>query len=168
MTESIWAKPKEGFMTLKEYNKLNTIAVEKQEEARKKDLKYNVENADELASRLKREQFKKYQKITQEPESAEASEVSNNYTTEDDINYQVLGKWESVDSSQPEKKPIDFELPKQNDVYYAVANVKPDEPPIKKFKEKIIVSLDADDVPSVFKKRKIGNRNIRKTNDDSI
>jgi WW domain-binding protein 4 len=168
----VWVKPKEGFMSLKEYNKLNALAVEKQEEARQKDRQYHVENADEIASKYKREQFKKYQKITQKPkdEGPEASGASSsppnkNYATEFD-HCQRIGKWESVES-EPEKEQVDLELPKQKHEYYAVATVQSDEPPIKKFKEKTITSLDTDSGPSVFKKRKFGNRNIRRTNDDS-
>jgi hypothetical protein len=168
----VWKKPKEGFMSLKEYNKLNSLAVEKQEEARQKDRQYHVENADELASKYKREQSKKYQKITQAPkETDETSETaagssSKNYATEFE-NCQRIGKWQTVESESPEREQVDLELPKQKHEFFAVATVQSDEPPVKKFKEKIITSLDSDEVPSVFKKRKIGNRNIRRTNDDS-
>ncbi|KAG5676750.1 hypothetical protein PVAND_006559 [Polypedilum vanderplanki] len=166
--ESTWEKPKEGFMSLKEYNRLNALAIEKQEEARQKDLKYHIENAEELASRYKREQFKKYQVITKEPKQPEEESASSskNYVTEFE-NCQKIGKWQTVES-EPEKKPIDLGLPKQTHEYYAIATVQSDEPPVKKFKEKTITSLDSDEIPSTFKKRKFGNKNIRRTNDDSI
>jgi hypothetical protein len=67
-----------------------------------------------------------------------------------------------------ESSHIDLQLPKQNDIYYAVASVNTEEPPVKKFKEKTITTIDSDEIPSSFKKRKIGNRNIRRTNDDSM
>lgn len=161
-------------MSLKEYNKLNAEALQKQEEARQKDLKYHAENADEIVSKFKREQFKKYQKITQEPKETEEETSAGpsskrNYATEFE-NCQKIGKWQSVEvEREEEEEHIDLELPKQKHEFYAVATVKTDEPPIKKFKEKTITSIDSDDVPSVFKKRKFGgNRNIRRTNDDSI
>lgn len=158
----MWEKPKDGFMSLKEYNKLNQTVISKQEEARQKDLKFHLENADEIASKYKREQFKKYQKITQEPMPEESSS-SVNYVNEFS---QPYGKWETVEA-EPERKHVDLELPKQqNEIYYAVSNVKPEEP-VRVFKEKTVHSLESDDIPSVFKKRKIGNRNIRKNNDES-
>ena len=161
----MWEKPKEGFMTLKEYNKLNEIAIKQQEEARQTDLKYNIENADEIAAKYKREQYKKYQTITQEPKKLTESSTSH-YADEYGTS---IGEWQVVEESEQTIKEVDLELPKQNDVYYAIANVKTDEPPIKKFKEKTVgsISIDSNEIPSVFKKRKIGNRNIRRTNDDS-
>ncbi|XP_070505517.1 WW domain-binding protein 4 [Chironomus tepperi] len=164
--ESVWEKPKEGFMTLKEYNKLNEIAIKQQEEARQTDLKYTIENADEIAAKYKREQYKKYQTITQEPKKLTESSSSSSQYADEFGNISSIGEWQIVEE-QPSRKAVDLELPKQNDVYYAVANVKTDEPPMKKFKEKTVGSIDSDEIPSVFKKRKIGNRNIRRTNDDS-
>jgi WW domain-binding protein 4 len=175
-TESIWEKPKEGYMTLKEYEKLNQLAIKQQEESVKKDQQYHVENAEELAARLKREQFKKYQKITQEKKSVkgqkaeEEEDPTASYKTSfDAYGAQPIGQWEAVEeqSAAVEAEEIDLELPKQSVAYYPVATVQTDEPPVKKFKEKTITSLDdASEVPSVFKKRKFGNRNIRRANDD--
>lgn len=163
-------------MTLKEYEKLNQLAIKQQEESVKKDQQYHVENAEELAARLKREQFKKYQKITREKKVVEKGqkgeeEPSASYkTTFDAYGAQPIGKWEAVEE-QPvvEAEEIDLELPKQSVAFYPVASVQSDEPPVKKFKEKTITTLDSGDtseVPSVFKKRKFGNRNIRRANDD--
>lgn len=158
-------------MTLKEYEKLNKIAIQQQEESQKKDLQYHVENADEIAAKYKREQLKKFQKITQEPKSKKMEEEEEPYrktftTVFEAYGAQPVGKWEAVEE-QPEQKAVDLELPKHHVEYYPVASIQLEEPPVKKFKEKTIVSLDSDDVPSTFKKRKIGNRNIRRTNDDS-
>lgn len=153
-------------MTLKEYNKLNETAIKQQEEARQTDLKYHIENADEIAAKYKREQYKKYQTITQEPKEKLTESSSRQYS--DEYGKCSIGEWQVVEEHHVERKAVDLELPKQNHVYCAVANVKTDEPPIKKFKEKTLVgSIDSNEIPSVFKKRKIGNRNIRRTNDDS-
>lgn len=162
-------------MTLKEYEKLNAIAMKQQEETMKKDQQYLVENAEELAARLKREQFKKYQKVTQKPQRKNNDEEreeppSKSYTSIDEAyGAQPVGKWEAVEQ-EPQQEPeyLDLELPKQNNVFYQpVATVSTDEPPVKKFKEKTITSIDStDDIPSTFKKRKFGNRNIRRTNND--
>lgn len=159
---SIWDKPKEGFMTLAEYEKLNEIAIRQQEEKQQQDMKHTIENAGEIASRYNREQLKKYQKITEEPKPTE--EPSTSYAGQ--YGGQPFGKWETVEVR--ERKPVDFELPKQNFAYVAVTAASVEEPPIKKFKEKTITKLeDVSDVSSVFKKRKFGNRNIRRGNDDS-
>ena len=160
--ESAWEKPKEGFMTLAEYEKLNEIAIKQQEEKQQQEMKHTIENAGEIASRYNREQLKKYKKITEEKKPAE--EPSTSYAGQ--YGGQPFGKWETVEVK--ETKPIDLELPKQNFTYVAVPTASVDEPPIKKFKEKTITKLEnVSDVPSVFKKRKFGNRNIRRGTDDS-
>lgn len=163
--ESTWKKPKEGFMSLKEYEKLNEIALQQQAEHQQREMKNSIENADEIASKMRREQLKKYKKITAEPKPE--TEASTSYAGQ--YGGQPYGKWETV-VEKPAPKPVDLELPKQNFTYIAVpaASRQSDEPPVKKFKEKTITSLEGvSDVPSVFKKRKFGTRNIRKTEDDS-
>jgi len=161
--ESVWEKPKEGFMTLDEYEKLNEIAIRQQEEKQEKEMRNTIENAGEIASRFNREQLKKYQKITEELKPAE--EPSTSYAGQ--YGGQPFGKWETVVEVK-ESKPIDLELPKQNIKYIAVPASSVDEPPVKKFKEKTITKLDdVSDVSSVFKKRKFGNKNIRRGTDDS-
>lgn len=161
--ESVWQKPKEGFMTLAEYEKLNEIAIKQQEEQQQKEMKNTIENAGEIASRFNREQLKKYQKITEERKPTE--EPTTSYAGQ--YGGQPFGKWETVDEVK-ESKPLDLELPKQNIKYIAVPVSSVDEPPVKKFREKTITKLDdVSDVPSVFKKRKFGNKNIRRGTDDS-
>lgn len=161
-------------MKLKEYERINELAIKQQEELIKKDQQYHVENAEELAAKFKREQFKKYQKITKEQTKKEkeggGGETSKKtpFTSIDEAwGAQPVGKWEAVEPVKDEEDEIDLELPRQNNSFLPVATVQSDEPPVKKFKEKTITSLDTDDMPSTFnKKRKIGNRNIRRVNDD--
>lgn len=163
-----WTKPKEGFMSLAEYDKLNEVALQQQEEQKQLEMKNSIDNADEIASRYNREQLKKYKKITEEPKTEAQEEASTSYATMYD-GISKMGKWESVES-KPERKPIDLELPKQDFTYVAVPAALIDEPPVKKFKEKTITNLGdaASNVPAVFKKRKFGGgaRNIRKGDDD--
>lgn len=164
--ESTWTKPKEGFMSLKEYEKLNEVAIQQQKEYQAQEMKETVENADEIASRYRREQMKKYQKITTEPKpdpEATTSTYADQYGV---YASEPLGKWETVEA-EPEA-PIDLELPRNDDeeTYIAITTTS-DEPPVKKFKEKVVTKLeDVSEVPSFFKKRKIGSRNIRRGNDD--
>lgn len=167
--ESVWKKPKEGFMSLEEYEKLNEVAIRQQEEHKKLEMKNSIENADEIASRYNREQLKKYQKITEEPKPVE--DASTSYAGQ--YGGQPYGKWETVEVRAP-SKPVDLELPKQKEFDYiaipiaSTSTSTTDEPKVRKFKEKMITKLDdVSDLPSTFKKRKIGNRNIRQVTDDS-
>ncbi|XP_058464221.1 WW domain-binding protein 4 isoform X2 [Malaya genurostris] len=57
--ESIWEAPKEGFMKKEEYLKITQLALQKQEEALKREVKFEIDNASEIAARLKREQIGK-------------------------------------------------------------------------------------------------------------
>lgn len=161
--ESVWSKPKEGFMSLAEYEKLNILAIKQQEEQQQQEMKHNIDNAGEIASKFKREQMKKYQKRTEEKQPKE--EASTSYAGQ--YGGQPYGKWETVVAKR-EAKPVDYELPKDEFNYVAVPASTIEEPPIKKFKEKTITKLeDVAEVPSFFKKRKIGNRSIRRGTDDS-
>lgn len=67
-----------------------------------------------------------------------------------------------------EEEYVDLQLPKQSyePIYVPAANVEI-EPPVKKFKEKTVKSVDGEE-PGFFKKRKIagGSRNVRKRLDD--
>lgn len=161
--ESVWKKPKEGFMSLAEYEKLNELAVQQQEEQKHQEMKRSIENADESASRYNREQLKKYKKITAEPKREE--EATTSYAGQ--YGGQPYGKWETIEA-KPERKPVDLELPKQEFHYIAIPAATSDEPPVKKFKEKTITKLeDVTEVSGFFKKRKIGVRSIRRGTDDS-
>lgn len=162
--ESAWDKPKEGFMTIKEYEKLNEIAIEQQEEQRLREMKDSVENADEIASKYNREQLKRFKKRTEEKKPEE--EPSTSYAGQ--YGGQPYGKWETVEAPR-ETAPVDYELPTQNFTYVAVTTAPSEEPPVKKFREKTITKLDDElsAIPSTFKKRKFGNRNIRKGTDDA-
>lgn len=160
--ESVWKKPKEGFLSLAEYEKLNEVAIKQQEDHQNQEMKHTIENANEIASKYNREQLKKYKKRTEEKKPEE--EPSTSYAGQ--YGGQPYGKWETV--RVWETKPVDLELPKQHIEYIAVTTASNDEPPIKKFKEKTITKLeDVADVPAVFKKRKFGNKNIRRGTDDS-
>lgn len=61
---------------------------------------------------------------------------------------------------------VDLELPTRYEAPVFVPS-EPEPAPMKKFKEKVITSIDTDE-PGFFKKRKIagGNRNTRKRLDD--
>lgn len=74
------------------------------------------------------------------------------------------------DSRAEELKPVDLELPEVNNYYVQVVSEMEPEPPVKKFREKVIASLGDDEeiaaVPTTFKKRKVPKGNARKRVDD--
>lgn len=49
--ETIWEKPKEGYMTLKEYNHINQVALRQQEIKHKEDSMFMRGNADEIVAK---------------------------------------------------------------------------------------------------------------------
>lgn len=73
-------------------------------------------------------------------------------------------------SRAEELQPVDLELPEVNNYYIQVVSEMEPEPPVKKFKEKVVASLGNDEeiaaVPSTFKKRKVPKGNARKRLDD--
>ncbi|XP_063699353.1 WW domain-binding protein 4 [Culicoides brevitarsis] len=184
--ESTWEEPKEGFMTYKEYQKLQEDIERKQREEEAKFSKDFVENADEIAAAYNREKLKSYRKITR-PESGSESdddakgnepgtskkkkkkkkdEVDEKFGWENpEEAARPVGQWQTVEAPKP-MAPVDLELPTRYEAPVFVPS-EPEPAPVKKFKEKTITSIDADE-PGFFKKRKIagGNRNARKRLDD--
>lgn len=49
--ETVWEKPKEGFMTLKEYNRINQVALRQQEMKQQEDSLFMRGNADEIVAK---------------------------------------------------------------------------------------------------------------------
>lgn len=98
--ESIWETPKEGFMKKEEYETLSKIAWQKQKEIAEHEAKYELENADEIAARLRRENmaqiFKHNRKIKEELEKKiDHGEVAVTAQIEQSKN--PYGNWESVE-----------------------------------------------------------------------
>uniref|UniRef100_U5EYC2 Putative precatalytic spliceosome n=1 Tax=Corethrella appendiculata TaxID=1370023 RepID=U5EYC2_9DIPT len=174
--ESVWEEPKEGYMTLKEYEKLNQTVVQKQEQEEFKNYRYNIDNAEEIAAALKREKLR-------EKYSDRISKLNNKYEKEDDeagsskndepsFSYSAgkpYGEWQTVVHKQA--KQVDLQLPKQQEPLYVAKVTNEPEKIDRKFKEKVIDSIPADvssSLNEVFvKKRKFSGRNARqRTNDD--
>ncbi|XP_059617412.1 WW domain-binding protein 4 isoform X2 [Phlebotomus argentipes] len=172
--ESVWEAPKEGFLSLDEYNKINDAAVKQQEQQVAKETQFHRDNADEFVAKNMRERLK-HRRVKDDDDS-----ISAKWAKQED--FQAVdtfvsptagpyGKWQTV--AKTEEKRVDLQLPKTK---FAPAYVPPvAEPPpperVRNFKEKVI-SLDsatASSVPGFFKKRKIqfGVRNTRqRLNDD--
>lgn len=49
--ETVWEKPKEGYMTLKEYNRINQVALRQQELKQQEDSMFMRGNADEIVAK---------------------------------------------------------------------------------------------------------------------
>lgn len=207
--ESVWEAPKEGFMSLKEYEKIQQIGEEKAAEQERKEFLDTVKNSDEIAAALKREQHKKMRIKAKNKEKAkedaaavkeEKEAADEKYGWEDpDVAARPLGKWQVVETKKyvknttiyllfvliyfcflifnsfffllifREESFVDLQLPTQSyePIYVPAVNVET-EVPVKKFKEKTITSIDADE-PGFFKRRKIagGSRNVRKPVNDN-
>lgn len=164
--ESVWVKPKEGFLTLKEYKKLNEQALVIQEEAKQRDYKYSVQNADEIAAKYRREQLRAY-KVKDDVPVAETCTTENISYMEPSEMSQPYGEWQEVVVKKP--KIVDLELPAQQFVPLYVPSV-PVEPADRKYKEKtvsLVADRDAETIPGVFKKRKIAGRQGRQRLDDN-
>lgn len=96
--ESIWEEPKEGYMTIEEYNRLNKVVDAKAEQQHYAESKYMRDNADELLSKYKREKFKTLQAFTKAEEVKEKEEERETYTAyeEPGSSSQPFGKWQTV------------------------------------------------------------------------
>uniref|UniRef100_A0A182LZM4 WW domain-binding protein 4 n=1 Tax=Anopheles culicifacies TaxID=139723 RepID=A0A182LZM4_9DIPT len=157
--ESVWEPPKEGYMKKDEYEKLSKIAWQKQKDNAALEAKYELENADEIAARLRRENmaqiFKHNKKIKEEIEKkvdhgreaaamAEIESLKNPY-----------GRWETVEVKQ--EKPVDLQLPVVPAPLY-IPSALPEKPE-PKFKEKVIDHVPpetkATTSDTFIKKRKI-------------
>jgi hypothetical protein len=157
-------------MTLKEYEKLNEIALAKQEEEAVKEARYTIENADELAAKYMRERltaFKVKDKVKTEEEE-EAPE--NRMLGPAPRPAGPYGTWEQVEYI--EEEPVNLQLPKAKEEVVAlyIPSVKAEKGP-KRFSEKTVGALDAETSSSssgFFKKRKLGAgaRNQRQRVDD--
>jgi WW domain-binding protein 4 len=94
-TETVWEKPKEGFMSLDDYNKLNEQAKDLEEKRKHEEWKYAVDNADELAAKYKREKLKKFRvKDDEEEEKKKKKSEPTKFAVPEEMT--SIGKWESV------------------------------------------------------------------------
>ncbi|XP_055681270.1 WW domain-binding protein 4 [Lutzomyia longipalpis] len=175
--ESIWEAPKEGYLSLEEYNKINAEATKQQEMLAVRETKDFVASAEEFVAKNKRERLKE-RRVKNDGDS-----IKDKWAQQED--YQAVdcfvsatagpyGKWETV--TPKEEKFTDLQLPK---VRYTPAYGPPvidptpqNVEPMRNFKEKELKLDDAtaSSTPGVFKKRKIqpmNKKNARqRLNDD--
>ncbi|XP_036329519.1 WW domain-binding protein 4-like [Rhagoletis pomonella] len=155
--ESVWDPPKEGYLSYAEYQRINELALKKQKMEHATEAKKFRENVNEEVARYNRERLKMFRKPETPKEAQKRREEKEAYKTQDEAAAPTIGAWQVVEHKPP-PKPVDLELPKVESHYVPpVVSEIPAEPPVKRFKEKTIVSLDptiAIDVPTSFKKRK--------------
>ncbi|ALC37927.1 CG4291, partial [Drosophila busckii] len=170
--ESVWEPPKEGFLSYEEYERINQLAVNQQEIMQAEESLRCRANADEEVARYNRERHALlYRKPETAKEKKQKEEKRQEFKTEEDAATKEIGRWQAV-QAKPEVAPIDWELPRTLYTEIApVVNVPEYEPPVKRFKEKTITSLDDEpstsSAPATFKKRKFANKgNARKALDD--
>lgn len=193
-SESIWTTPKEGYMTIEEYNRLNLVYNAKAEQQLHQESKFMRENADELVSKYRREQLKVFRSETtaKEEEEKEIERETYEEYEEPGTSAKPYGRWQSVVQkydiliifffkfncvhnlcllcSSRVEKPVDLQLPTTAEKEYFYVPAATIEPPPRVFKEKTVKSLTDEDccVPNTFKKRKFGGnkRNARQRLDD--
>lgn len=184
----MWEKPKQGYLTLDEYNTIMDQSRAVHEEHAHREKKFMVDNADELAAKFNREklkdrraeyeakqkQAKRQQQQQQEQKRDSRADSDDEEEKEEDRELAAapFGQWQTVEVKEA-PQPVDLQLPDQTNRQYAsVPVVVREEPKVKVFKEKIVTTLDKDTIAAdvgVFKKRKINitlKKNSRQRLDD--
>ncbi|XP_071565087.1 uncharacterized protein [Temnothorax nylanderi] len=185
--ESVWEPPEEGYMTLAEQEEEAKEEMLQKELMEQLDMQEAVEKADileEQRANVEREKLREFRKRAVENDDTQGNDESAEIKKEEikeerpywrDYSVperpQPYGSWQVVVPSK--NKPVDLQLPKQQkQIQLPTFEKREPPPPQRTFKEKTITQIntgDSDDerAPTTFKKRKIGNKNVRKrTTDD--
>lgn len=96
--ETVWDKPKEGFMTIAEYNRLNLLFDARTEQQMHQESKFMRENADDLAAKYRRENLKQFQAKPTPKEIEEKEIEKESYTSyeEPGTSAAPYGKWQTI------------------------------------------------------------------------
>ncbi|TMW49077.1 hypothetical protein DOY81_005852, partial [Sarcophaga bullata] len=168
--ESVWEAPKEGYLSWQEYQRINDLALKQQELKEAEEAKKFRENVNEEVARYNRERLKQFRPPITKQEQKAQEERKEKFKTEEEAKAPEIGQWQVVENKPP-PAPIDLELPVCNNYYVppVVSDVQ-SEPPVKRFKEKTIESLDPEvfsNTSTSFKKRKFAAKgNARKRLED--
>ncbi|XP_014482814.1 PREDICTED: WW domain-binding protein 4 isoform X2 [Dinoponera quadriceps] len=183
--ESVWEPPEEGYMTFAEQEeeaKEEAFQKELMEQLDKEEAIKKADIIEEQRANVEREKMREFRRrstqATAENDDAEsddknAGEVKREAAEEErpyrrDYSVpdrpQPYGSWQIVQTI--EKKPVDLQLPKQKQIQLPTFE-KIELPPLQRtFKERTVTKIagDSDDEGTsvTFKKRKIGNKNVRK------
>ncbi|XP_008547948.1 WW domain-binding protein 4 [Microplitis demolitor] len=178
--ETSWEPPEEDFMTIAEQEEeakeqaLQAELLQQMEEEEAKDKADIFEEQRANAEREKYKALRRLQKTTgntdNEVEVKEEKEdipYRRDYSVPDRVD--PYGPWQTVEIKP--KKVIDLQLPKKKVVQVIKPVVKEAPVPQRTFVEKKITRIstgdsDEDEAPTTFKKRKFGNKSVRKRLDD--
>lgn len=96
--ESIWEEPKEGYMTLEQYKRIENVVQIKESHELQKESVFMRENATELAAKYKREQLKQRRVKPTEEEVKKEEEKRDGYETleEPGTAAQPYGRWQTI------------------------------------------------------------------------
>ncbi|XP_012062904.1 PREDICTED: WW domain-binding protein 4 [Atta cephalotes] len=179
--ESVWEPPEEGYMTFMEQEEEATEEViqrELMEQLDKEEADKKADILEEQRANVEREKMKEFRKRSVENDDVQNAEESMEIkkAIEEERPYwrdysvperpQPYGSWQIVETTK--KKPLDLQLPKQQKQIQLPIFTKIEPPPLQRtFKEKTVIQIntgnsDDEETATTFKKRKIGNKNVRK------
>ncbi|XP_018045210.1 PREDICTED: WW domain-binding protein 4 isoform X2 [Atta colombica] len=179
--ESVWEPPEEGYMTFMEQEEEATEEViqrELMEQLDKEEADKKADILEEQRANVEREKMKEFRKRSVENDDVQKAEESMEIkkAIEEERPYwrdysvperpQPYGSWQIVETTK--KKPLDLQLPKQQKQIQLPIFTKIEPPPLQRtFKEKTVIQIntgnsDDEETATTFKKRKIGNKNVRK------
>ncbi|CAK9821143.1 WW domain-binding protein 4 [Anthophora plagiata] len=187
--ESVWEPPEEGYMTFAEQQeeaKEQALQEELLKQLEEEEAVANADILEEKRANAEREKLKELRKISsvhssdsetgnqngnenvnEKAETKRDEEENQPYRRDRSISVKShpYGPWRTVEKT--ETKPVDLQLPQQKQMQLPVFE-KAEPPPVQRtFKEKTIIQIktedsDEDAQPTMFKKRKIANKNVRK------
>lgn len=172
--ETVWDAPEEGYMTIAEQEEEAKEQKIQEELLKQLDEEEAVEKAEIFEERRANDERVKLREIRKIKEEEERDDETEEIPYRRDYSVpekpQPYGSWQTV--KVVETKPVDLQLPmkKQAPVAPILQNDLP--PPSQRvFKEKTIDRIvtgsdDEEQVPSTFKKRKFGQKNVRRRCDD--
>lgn len=181
--ESVWEPPEEGYMTFAEQEeeaREQQLQEQLLEQLEQEEAVANADILEEKRANAERERMKELRRQTEDSnscESADHGEDARPGRTEERPyrrDYSVperthpYGPWRTVQKT--EQKPVDLQLPKQREIQLPSfeKSDRPPPPPARRiFKERTVTRIrvgdsDEESEPATFKKRKIGNKNVRK------
>lgn len=177
--QSVWEPPEEGYMTIAEQEeeaKEQQLQQQLLEQLEKEEAVSNADILEEKRANAERERMKEQRKQLEDSNSNEAvdQELDEESKQKDERPYRrdysipekthPYGPWQTVRKTT--QKPVDLQLPQQKEVQLPVFVKSEPALPQRVFKEKTVTQISAGDSdgeqPTTFKKRKIGNKNVRK------
>lgn len=170
--ETSWEVPEEGFMSIAEQAeeaKEQKIQEELLNQLEKEEAEERADILEEQRANAERERLKEMKKVREEKkEEIEEIPYRRDYSVPQKP--QPYGTWQTV--KVVEKKSVDLQLPKRKEALVVPTLQNEQLPPSQRvFKEKTVDRItvgsdDEDEAPSTFKKRKFGQKNVRKRFED--